>query len=85
MQPRICSSFNGNPYITIVSCSSHTNANDETDIIIFNNKISSLVWRISKYNVLIIGGEINAQIRKKESNKFTKTRQTEMGNSKQIF
>ena len=40
------------------------------DIITFNNELSSLVWHIPKH-ILIIGGDINAQIGKiDKNNKF---------------
>ena len=43
---------------------------DEMDLITFYNKLSTLVHSISKHNVLIIGGDMNAQITKDENNKF---------------
>ena len=58
IQPRImCTLINGNFCTTIIS-----NANDETDIIIFCHDLSSLVQHIPKHNVLIIGGDMNVQI-----------------------
>ena len=64
MQPQIMvATFNGNPSAMI-------NASDEMDLITFNNKLSSLVCSIPKHNVLIISGDINAQIGRNESNKF---------------
>ena len=66
MQPRImCASFNGDTCTTIYPA----NASNETDIIIFN-ELSSLARHITKYNVLTIGEDINAQIRKDKNNKF---------------
>ena len=47
-----------------------TNVSKETDRIPFYNELSSLVRRIPKHNVLIIGGEMNAQIGKNVNNKF---------------
>ena len=46
----------------IISCYSPTNANDEKSLDTFYNELSSLVHSIPKYNILIIGGDINAQI-----------------------
>ena len=58
----LCTTFNGNPCATILSCNCLTNAGDETDITIFYNELSSFVRHIPKHNVLIIGKDINAQI-----------------------
>ena len=63
--------FNGNPSTTIISCYSPTNISDETDLIVFNNEVFSLFRSISKHNVLIFGGDINAQIGKNVNNKFS--------------
>ena len=51
--------FNGNPITTIKSCISPTNAIYETDPETFYNELSSLVRSIPKYNLLIIGKDIN--------------------------
>ena len=56
--------FNSNPSATIISCYSAANVSEETDLIAFYNELSSLVRSIPKYNGLIIGGEMNAQIGK---------------------
>ena len=70
IQPRIMSAlYNGNPYTTIISSYSRTHAS-ETDIITFNNELSSLVRSIPKHNVLIMGVDMNVQIGKDETNKF---------------
>ena len=50
------------------------------DLIVFYNELTSLVRSILKHSVLIIGGDMNAQIGKNVNNKFNLTRQTEMGN-----
>ena len=72
IQPRIiCATFNGNPCTTIVSCYSPTNASDESDITTFYNELSSLARHTPKHNVLIIGGDMNAQIGKDNNNKFS--------------
>ena len=52
----MCASFNGKPCTTIVSCYNLTNAGDETDIITFNSKLSSLVWLTPKHDVFTIAG-----------------------------
>ena len=48
---------------------STTNAIEETDIITFNKKLSSLVQHIAKHKGIIIGGDIIVRISKDE-NKF---------------
>ena len=52
------------PNTIIISCYSPTNVRDETDLIAFYNELFSLVRIIPKHNVLIIGGDMNAQIDK---------------------
>ena len=66
----MCALSNDNPCTTIISCDSPTNASDEMDIITVYNELSSLVWHIPKHNIVIISGDINAQIGKDWSNKF---------------
>ena len=63
--------LNGNHSKTIISCYSRTNASKATDLIAFYNELSSLVRNIPKHDVLIIGGDMNAQISKNVSNKFS--------------
>ena len=63
----MCASFNDNPRITIIFGYNPSNTSDETDIITFYYELSSLVWLISKYNLLIIGVDMNTQIYKKPS------------------
>ena len=66
IQPRVMvAMFNGNPSTTIISSYRPTNVSDEMDLIAFYNELSSLVCSIPKHNVLIIGGDTNAQIDKK--------------------
>ena len=55
---------------TIISCYSPTNASDKTDLITFYNKLSSLVYTIPNHNILIISGDMNAQIGKDENSKL---------------
>ena len=61
--------FNGNPGTTIISCDSPTNASDEIDLDTYY-ELSSLVRSVLKHNVLIIGGDMDAQIGKNINNKF---------------
>ena len=68
--PRMVDKFNANPGTTIITCYCPTNASDETNLITFYNELSSLVRCIPKHYVLIIGGDMNAQIGKDENNKF---------------
>ena len=63
--------FNGNPSTSIISCYSPTNVSEETDLIAFYNELSSLIRSISKHNILIIGGDMNAQIGKNVDHKFS--------------
>ena len=53
----------------IISCYSPTNASDETDPNVFYNELSSF-RSIPKPYVLIIGGDVNAQVGKNVNNKF---------------
>ena len=64
-------SFNGNPRATIISCYSPTNVSEETELVDFYDELSSLVRSIPKHNVLVIGGDMNAQIVKKENSKYS--------------
>ena len=61
---------NSNPSARIISWYSPTNVSKETDIIVFSNELSSLVRSILKHNVLIIDGDMNAQIGKYVNHKF---------------
>ena len=73
----LAAAFNGNPRAIIISCYSPTNVNEETELVTFYDELSSLVRSILKHNVLVIGGDMNAQIGKT-------TRQIGMDNIKQI-
>ena len=66
----MCSSYNRKLGTTNISCYSPTNASDEMAIIIFYNELLSLVRYISKHSVVIIGGDMNTQAGKDETNKF---------------
>ena len=63
--------FNGNPRATVISCYSPTNVNEETELVVFYDELSSLVRSIPKYNVLVIGGDMNARIGKNGNNKYS--------------
>ena len=63
--------FNGNPRITIISCHSPTNVSEETELVAFYDELSSLVRSIPKHNVLVIGGDMNAQIGKNGNNRYS--------------
>ena len=71
IQPRMMvATFNGNPSATII-CYSPINVSEETDLITFYNELSSFVRSIPKHNVLVISGDMNAQIGKIVSHKFS--------------
>ena len=67
----IVATFDGNPSTTIISCYSPTNVSEETDLIAFYNELSSLVCSIPKHIVLIISRDMNAQIGKNKTYKFS--------------
>ena len=72
IQPRMmAATFNGNPKATIISCNSPTNVSEENEIVTFYEELSSLVRSILKHNLLIIGGDMNAQIGKNRNNKYS--------------
>ena len=71
IQPTIMvATFNSNPDTMIISCYSHTNASDETDLDTFYNELSSFSHSIPKHNVLIWGGDVNPKRSKNVNNKF---------------
>ena len=63
--------FNINPSATILSWYSPTYVSEGTDLITLYNELPSLVVSIPKHDVLVIGGDINAQISKNVNNKFS--------------
>ena len=63
--------FNGNHRATIISCYSPTNVSEETELVDFYTELSSLVRSIPKHNLLVIGGDMNAQIGKNGNNKYS--------------
>ena len=72
IQPRMmAATFNGNPKATIISCYSPTNVSKENEMVTFYEDLSSLVRSILKHNLLVIGGDMNAQIGKNRNNKYS--------------
>ena len=70
IHPRMMvATFKGNPSATVISCYSPTNVSEETELITFYDELFSLVRSIPKHNVLVIGGDMNAQIGKKGNHK----------------
>ena len=61
---------NNNPCTTIISCYNPTNVSDDRDVIIFYNKLSSLVRHIPKHYILIISEDMNAHIGKGKNNEY---------------
>ena len=72
IQPRMmAATFNGNTRATIISCYSPTNVSEENELVTFYDELSSLVRSIPKHNMLVIGGDMNAQIGKNGNNKYS--------------
>ena len=63
--------FNSNPRASIIYCYSPTNISEETELITFYDGLPSLVRSIPKHNVLVIGGDMNAQIGKNGNHKYS--------------
>ena len=63
--------FYGNHSTTDIFSYNPTNISEETDIIAFYKKLSFLVRSTPKHNVLVIGGDMNAQIGKNVNHKFS--------------
>ena len=72
----MAATFNGNPRTTIISCYSPTNVSEETELVAVYDELSSLVRSIPKHNVLVIGGDMNAQIEKTGKTETTNTAYT---------
>lgn len=73
IEPRIITAnFMGNLTTTIVkfSCYSPTNSSDEDNTLQFYQSLSSLEKLVSKHNLLIMGGEMNAQMGRVDTHKF---------------
>ena len=66
----MCTSFNSNSCIIIISCYGPTDTSDKMNILTSYIELSSLFWHIPKHNVLIINGDMNAHINKDENNKY---------------
>ena len=81
----IVATFNGNPSATISSCYSPTNVNEETELIAFYDELSSLVRSIPKHNVRVIGGDMNAQIGKNGSHKYSLHNSSNRNEQHQIY
>ena len=64
----MAATFNGNPRATIIYCN---NVSEGTELVTFYDVLSSLVRSIPKHNVLVIGGDMNAQTGKNGNNKYS--------------
>ena len=58
-------SFNGNPAVTIISCY-NPNVSDEEDKDEFYTKLTTIARSIPKHNILLVGGDMNAKIGKRD-------------------
>ena len=67
----MAATFNGNPKATIISCYSPTNVSEENKLVTFYEVLSALICIIPKHNLLVIGGDMNAQIGKNRNNKYS--------------
>ena len=67
----LVAAFNGYPRGSILPCYSPTNISEETKLIAFYDKLSSLVCSNPKHNVLFIGGDIIAKIGKNGNHKYS--------------
>ena len=67
----MAATFDGSHRATIISCHSSTNVSEETELVTFYEELSSLVRSIPKHNLLVIGGDMNAQIGKNRNNKYS--------------
>ena len=56
--------FQRNPQTSVISCYNPTNVSDEQETEILYTKLTCLTRQISKNNVLIIRGYLNAHLRK---------------------
>ena len=54
--------FNGNPAVTVISCYCPTKVSSVIEREEFFVELSDLLQNIPKHNVLLIGGDINAQV-----------------------
>ena len=67
----LVATFHRNPEATLILSYSPTNIADKQEVINFYDDLSSLVRSFPKHNVLIIGGDLNAQIGQSIHHKFT--------------
>ena len=67
----VVATFNASPSTTIISCYNPTNVIEETDLVAFYHELSSLVRGILKNNVLVIGGDMNAQTGKNVNHNYS--------------
>ena len=68
IQPMLMvATFNGNPSATIIFSYS---VSEEMDLLTFYNELSSLVHSILKHNVVVIGGDMNAQFGQNVNHKY---------------
>ena len=67
----LVATFHRNPEATLILCYSPTNIADEQEVVNFYDDLTSLVNSFPKRNVLIIGGDLNAQIEQSIHHKFT--------------
>lgn len=58
----IMASFNSNPALTTISCYSPTNCSDVDDVEAFYEDLTDTVSNLPKHNMLLIGGDFNAQL-----------------------
>ena len=68
----LVATFHGNPEPTLISSCSPTSIVDEQEVRDFYDHLSSLNRSVPKHNVLIIGGDLNAQIGQSMLHKFTR-------------
>lgn len=65
INPRLMiATFNGNPQTTIISCYSPTNASEPNAAEEFYSDLANLIKEVPKHNVILVGGDMNAQIGK---------------------
>ena len=76
--------FHGNSNTTIISCYSQTNVSEELEVEQFY--MASLTRKIPKHNILVIGGDFNAQLGQLNNSKFSyHTNSNRNGNMLQNF
>ena len=72
ISPRISiATFHGNPCTTVIACYCPHNERPEEEVQEFYDTLSSIVREVPKHNVLIIGGDMNAQLGQNEQHRFT--------------